>query len=52
MEPIYVRTLDELGRIVLPSELRQELGWCDGDAIEIYNDGNKMILQLQEKCNE
>jgi len=49
MEPRATRTLDEFGRIVLPGDLREELGWHKGDVIEICKDGDKITLQLQEK---
>jgi len=35
-----VRKLDELGRIVLPIELRRTLSIAEGDGLEIYVDGN------------
>ena len=43
-----VRPVDRLGRIVLPKELRTSMGFNDKDALEIYTDGNKVILQKYE----
>ncbi|CAM5663031.1 SpoVT-AbrB domain-containing protein OS=Lysinibacillus sphaericus OX=1421 GN=LS41612_04500 PE=4 SV=1 [Lysinibacillus sphaericus] len=40
-----VRKVDELGRIVLPKELRRTLGIEEKDPVEIYIDGNQIILQ-------
>lgn len=40
-----VRKVDELGRVVLPIELRRSLGIKEKDAIEIYIDGDKIILK-------
>ena len=40
-----VRKIDELGRIVLPSELRRVFGIHEGDELEISVDGEKVILQ-------
>jgi len=40
-----VRKVDELGRIVLPIELRRTLDIGDGDALEIYVDGEMIILK-------
>lgn len=40
-----VRRVDELGRIVLPIELRRTLGIRTKDAIEIYVDGDFIILK-------
>ena len=51
-----VRKVDELGRIVLPIELRRTLGISEKDALEIYVDGNQVILKKYEPacifCNE
>ena len=40
-----VRKIDELGRIVLPSELRRVLGIHEGEELEISVDGERVILQ-------
>ncbi len=40
-----VRKVDELGRIVLPIELRRGLGIAEKDPVEIYIDGDKVILK-------
>ncbi len=40
-----VRRLDDLGRIVMPKELRKTLHIRDGDPLEIYVDGNSMMLK-------
>lgn len=40
-----VRKVDELGRVVLPIELRRSLDIKEKDAIEIYIDGDKIILK-------
>ena len=51
-----VRKVDELGRIVLPIELRRTLEINERDALEIYVDGNQVILKKYEPacifCNE
>lgn len=39
-----VRKIDELGRIVLPSELRRVFGIREGDELEISVDGERIIL--------
>jgi len=39
-----VRNIDELGRIVVPKEIRQRLGIANTDPVEIYVDGDKVIL--------
>lgn len=43
-----VRKVDELGRIVLPIELRRTLGIDERDALEIYVDGSSVILRKYE----
>ena len=40
-----VRKVDELGRIVLPAEIRQNLEIQVKDAIEIFTEGERIILQ-------
>ncbi len=45
------RTVDELGRIVLPIELRRSFGIDIKDPIEIYTDDDKIILKkFQRTC--
>ena len=39
-----VRNIDELGRIVVPKEIRKKLGIANTDPVEIYVDGDKIIL--------
>ncbi|WP_025028175.1 AbrB/MazE/SpoVT family DNA-binding domain-containing protein [Caldalkalibacillus mannanilyticus] len=43
-----VRKVDELGRVVIPIELRRTLGIGEKDALEIYVDGEKIILRKYE----
>ena len=43
-----VRKIDDLGRIVLPRELRKVLEIKERDAIEIFVDGNFIMLQKYE----
>ncbi len=40
-----VRKIDELGRIVLPIELRRNLDINEKDALEIFVDGEQIILK-------
>lgn len=40
-----VRRVDELGRIVLPIELRRTLDIAERDALEIYMEGNSIVLK-------
>ncbi|MEZ0537071.1 AbrB/MazE/SpoVT family DNA-binding domain-containing protein [Caldicellulosiruptoraceae bacterium PP1] len=43
-----VRKVDELGRIVLPIELRRTLDIAEKDALEIFVDGDKIVLRKYE----
>ena len=43
-----VRRVDELGRIVLPIELRKTFNIVEKDALEIYTEGNTIILRKYE----
>ncbi len=43
-----VRKVDELGRIVLPIELRRTLGIQEKDSLEIYVDNERIILKKYE----
>ena len=51
-----VRKVDELGRIVLPIEIRKVLEIKQGDAIEIFTDNDKIVLQKYQPacifCND
>ena len=40
-----VRKVDELGRIVLPIEMRRTLDIAEKDSLEIYVDGSSVILK-------
>lgn len=43
-----VRKVDELGRIVLPIELRRTMGIDVKDALEIYVEGDTIMLRKYE----
>ncbi len=43
-----VRKVDELGRVVIPIELRRTLDIAQKDALEIYVDQDKIILRKYE----
>jgi len=46
-----VRKVDELGRIVLPVEMRRTLDIAEKDALEIYVEGDSIILRkYQAAC--
>lgn len=43
-----VRKVDELGRIVIPVELRRNMGIEIKDSMEIYTEDNSIILKKYE----
>lgn len=43
-----IRRVDELGRVVLPIELRNKFGIKEKDPMEIYVDGSSIILKKYE----
>lgn len=45
-----VRKIDELGRLVLPKELRKTLQIAHEDPIEIYVEGESIILKKYQPC--
>ena len=45
-----VRKVDELGRIVLPIEIRKMMDINVKDAVEIFTDGDRIILQKYQPC--
>ena len=46
-----VRKIDQLGRLVVPNQLRRELGIGRGDPVEIFVDSDNIVLAKYEpKC--
>ena len=46
-----IRKVDELGRIVIPIELRRALDIEEKDSLEIYvNNGSIMLKKIEESC--
>lgn len=46
-----VRKVDELGRVVLPIELRRNLNIQEKDSLEIFVDDEKIILKKYEPAD-
>lgn len=41
-----IRTLDNMGRVVIPREIRKQLDMTDGtDSFEIFMDGDNIVLK-------
>lgn len=46
-----IRKVDELGRVVIPIEIRNKLNIAVKDPIEIYVDGSSIVLKkFEENC--
>ncbi|MGN4672439.1 AbrB/MazE/SpoVT family DNA-binding domain-containing protein [Bacillus cereus group sp. MYBK225-1] len=43
------RKVDELGRVVIPVELRRTLGIAEGTALDFHVDGENTVLRKHEK---
>ena len=40
-----VRRIDDLGRVVIPKELRRTMGLAEGDPLEIFVDGENIVFR-------
>ena len=40
-----IRRIDDLGRIVIPKEIRRNIGLREGDAMEIFLEDNRICLE-------
>ena len=47
-----IRRIDELGRIVLPKEIRRNLGIREGENLEIFVEADRMILKKYSKIKD
>ena len=45
MTTLGTRTIDELGRIVLPSKLRQEKNWATGSKVTFYDLNGTTVIE-------
>lgn len=45
-----IRRTDDLGRIVIPKEIRRTLRIGEGDPLEIYTEGEQIVLKKYEPC--
>jgi len=51
MQP-KTRTIDDLGRVAIPSELREEQDWNVRDVIEFYCEGDTIVMRKAVNGNE
>ena len=47
-----VRRIDDLGRVVIPREIRKNLGIKEGDPLEIFVDGKTVIFKKYRPSTE
>ncbi len=47
-----IKRIDELGRIVIPKEIRRNLGIRDGESLEIYVEEDKIYLKKYSKLKD
>lgn len=47
-----IRRVDELGRIVLPKEVRRRTGITDGTPMEIFYDSDEIVLRKYRTSEE
>ena len=46
-----IRTLDNMGRVVIPREIRKQLDMTNGtDSFEIFMDGDNIVLKKHKPC--
>jgi len=44
-----IRRIDDLGRVVIPKHMREQLGICEGDALEIEIQDGKIVITKHEE---
>lgn len=45
---MIIRRIDELGRVVIPKEMRKDLGLNEHDPVEIEVEGRQIIIHKHE----
>ena len=45
MKSGIIRRIDDLGRVVIPKDVRKVLGAKEGDSVEIYFDGSRVCVE-------
>jgi transcriptional pleiotropic regulator of transition state genes len=44
-----IRSIDRIGRLVIPIELRRELGLNTGEPVQMYVENNRVIVEKYKK---
>lgn len=47
-----IRRVDDLGRIVLPKEIRRKVGITEGTPMEIFTDSDRIVLKKYNTSEE
>jgi len=47
-----IRRIDDLGRVVIPKEIRRTMRIHDGDPFELFIDGNKVCFQKYDTTEQ
>lgn len=47
-----IRRIDDLGRVVIPKDVRAKLHWNEGDPLEIYTDKGAVLLKKYKLSEE
>ena len=45
----FTHKIDDLGRVLVPQELRKPLGWEIGDTVSLYRLKDSVIVNLEKK---
>lgn len=52
MKPTGImRPIDNLGRVVIPKEIRAAFDWQVGDQVEIFTSGDKVVLRKHQPAD-
>lgn len=47
-----IRNIDDLGRVVIPKEVRRTQNWDKDQPMEMFMDGDKLVLQAYGKAQK
>lgn len=47
-----VRRIDDLGRIIIPKEIRKRLNFEEGEALELFVEKNRLVLKKYNNSDE
>ena len=48
VENVKIQTIDDLGRIIVPAELREDMGWNVRDEVELYRENDTVVMRKAE----